>query len=52
VEEHPPFTVEHHLHEPHVGRAARHTEDMMGLLLIDDRGEPLGRRRLSQFMHW
>jgi hypothetical protein len=51
MEEHLPVAVEHHLRGPQAGRATGHTqEDMVGLLPIDDRGEPLGRRSLSQLM--
>lgn len=44
MEEHLPFAVEHHLRGPHASRAAGHRqEDMVVLLPIDDRGEPLGQ---------
>lgn len=44
MEEHLPFAVEHDLRGPQTGRAARQTqEDMVGLLPIDNRGEPLGQ---------
>jgi hypothetical protein len=54
MEEHLPFTVEHHLRGPYAGRAAGHThEDMVGLMPIDDLVEqPLGQAQLSHLMPW
>lgn len=44
MEEHLPLTVEHHLHGPQASHGTGHTqEDMVGLLPVDNRGEPLGQ---------
>jgi hypothetical protein len=43
IEEHLPLAVEHHLRRTQACRAAGNAqEDMVGLLPVDDRGEPLG----------
>jgi hypothetical protein len=50
MEEYLPLAVEHHLRGPQAGRAARQAhedmvgllDDMVGLLPVDNRGEPLG----------
>jgi hypothetical protein len=45
MEEHLPLAVEHQLRGPQADRAAGHAqEDIVGLLPIDDRGEPLRHR--------